>query len=115
MDIEDQKAVEELFNEHHFDGVVNLAAQAGIRYSIENPLIYLKTNMVGFGHIIEGCRYGNVAHFVYASSSSIYGLNTKIPFSVHDNVDHPISLYAASKKSNELMACLLYTSDAADE
>jgi len=104
MDIENQKAVEELFNEHHFDGVVNLAAQAGIRYSIENPLIYLKTNMVGFGHIIEGCRYGNVAHFVYASSSSIYGLNTKIPFSVHDNVDHPISLYAASKKSNELMA-----------
>ena len=104
MDIENQKAVEELFNEHHFDGVVNLAAQAGIRYSIENPLIYLKTNMVGFGHIIEGCRYGNVAHFVYASSSSIYGLNTKIPFSVHDNVDHPISLYAASKKSNELLA-----------
>ena len=104
MDIENQKAVEELFNEHHFDGVVNLAAQAGIRYSIENPLIYLKTNMVGFGHILEGCRYGNVGHLVYASSSSVYGSNTKIPFSVHDNVDHPISLYAASKKASELMA-----------
>ena len=104
MDIEDQKAVEELFNEHQFDGVVNLAAQAGVRYSIENPLKYIKTNMVGFGHILEGCRYGNVAHLVYASSSSVYGSNTKIPFSVHDNVDHPISLYAASKKANELMA-----------
>jgi len=104
MDIEDQKAVEELFNEHQFDSVVNLAAQAGVRYSIENPLKYVKTNMVGFGHILEGCRYGNVAHLVYASSSSVYGSNTKIPFSVHDNVDHPISLYAASKKANELMA-----------
>ena len=104
MDIEDQKAVEELFNEHQFDGVVNLAAQAGVRYSIDNPLRYVKTNMVGFGHILEGCRYGNVAHLVYASSSSVYGSNTKIPFSVHDNVDHPISLYAASKKANELMA-----------
>ena len=104
MDIEDQKAVEELFDAHQFDGVVNLAAQAGVRYSIENPLKYIKTNMVGFGHILEGCRYGNVAHLVYASSSSVYGSNTKIPFSVHDNVDHPISLYAASKKANELMA-----------
>ena len=104
MDIEDQKAVEELFNEHQFDGVAHLAAQAGVRYSIENPLKYIKTNMVGFGHILEGCRYGNVAHLVYASSSSVYGSNTKMPFSVHDNVDHPISLYAASKKANELMA-----------
>ena len=104
MDIEDQKAVEELFNEHQFDGVAHLAAQAGVRYSIENPLKFIKTNMVGFGHILEGCRYGNVAHLVYASSSSVYGSNTKIPFSVHDNVDHPISLYAASKKANELMA-----------
>ena len=104
MDIEDQKAVEELFNEHQFDGVAHLAAQAGVRYSIENPLRYVKTNMVGFGHILEGCRYGNVAHLVYASSSSVYGSNTKMPFSVHDNVDHPISLYAASKKANELMA-----------
>ena len=104
MDIENQKAVERLFNEHQFDGVAHLAAQAGVRYSIENPLKYVKTNMVGFGHILEGCRYGNVAHLVYASSSSVYGSNTKIPFSVHDNVDHPISLYAASKKANELMA-----------
>ena len=104
MDIEDQNAVEELFNEHQFDSVVNLAAQAGVRYSIENPLKYIKTNMVGFGHILEGCRYGNVAHLVYASSSSVYGSNTKMPFSVHDNVDHPVSLYAASKKANELMA-----------
>ena len=104
MDIEDQKAVEELFSEHKFDGVVNLAAQAGVRYSIENPLKFIKSNMVGFGHILEGCRYGNVAHLVYASSSSVYGSNTKMPFSVHDNVDHPISLYAASKKANELMA-----------
>jgi len=104
IDIEDQKAVEELFDTHQFDRVVHLAAQAGVRYSIENPLKYIKTNMVGFGHILEGCRYGNVAHLVYASSSSVYGSNTKIPFSVHDNVDHPISLYAASKKANELMA-----------
>ena len=104
MDIEDQKAVEELFNEHQFDGVAHLAAQVGVRYSIENPLKFIKTNMVGFGHILEGCRYGNVAHLVYASSSSVYGSNTKIPFSVHDNVDHPISLYAATKKANELMA-----------
>ena len=104
MDIEDQKTVGELFDAHQFDSVVNLAAQAGVRYSIENPLKYIKTNMVGFGHILEGCRYGNVAHLVYASSSSVYGSNTKIPFSVYDNVDHPISLYAASKKANELMA-----------
>ncbi len=104
MDIEDQKAVEELFKEHQFDSVVNLAAQTGVRYSIENPFKYVKTNMVGFGHILEGCRYGNVAHLVYASSSSVYGSNTKIPYSIHDNVDHPISLYAASKKANELMS-----------
>ena len=104
IDIEDEKAVRFLFESNRFDCVVNLAAQAGVRYSIENPLKYVKTNMVGFGHILEGCRYGNVAHLVYASSSSVYGSNTKIPFSVHDNVDHPISLYAASKKANELMA-----------
>ena len=83
---------------------VNLAAQAGVRYSIENPLAYINTNMVGFGHILEGCRHNKVAHLVYASSSSVYGSNTKMPFSVHDNVDHPLSLYAASKKANELMA-----------
>ena len=104
MDIEDGKAVEELFKEHQFDVVVNLAAQAGVRYSIENPLAYINTNMVGFGHILEGCRHNKVAHLVYASSSSVYGSNTKMPFSVHDNVDHPLSLYAASKKANELMA-----------
>ncbi len=104
MDIEDGKAVEALFKEHQFDGVVNLAAQAGVRYSIENPLAYINTNMVGFGHILEGCRHNNVGHLVYASSSSVYGSNTKMPFSVHDNVDHPLSLYAASKKANELMA-----------
>jgi UDP-glucuronate 4-epimerase len=104
MDIENEVAVESLFMEHKFDTVVNLAAQAGVRYSIENPLAYIKTNMVGFGHILEGCRHNNVGHLVYASSSSVYGSNTKMPFSVHDNVDHPLSLYAASKKANELMA-----------
>ena len=104
MDIEDGKAVEVLFKENQFDVVVNLAAQAGVRYSIENPLAYINTNMVGFGHILEGCRHNKVAHLVYASSSSVYGSNTKMPFSVHDNVDHPLSLYAASKKANELMA-----------
>jgi len=104
MDIEDGKSVQELFKEHQFDGVVNFAAQAGVRYSIENPLAYINTNMVGFGHILEGCRHNKVAHLVYASSSSVYGSNTKMPFSVRDNVDHPLSLYAASKKANELMA-----------
>lgn len=104
MDIEDKKAVSELFKEHQFDGVINLAAQAGVRYSIENPLAYINTNIVGFGHILEGCRHSKVSHLVYASSSSVYGSNTKMPFSVHDNVDHPLSLYAASKKANELMA-----------
>jgi len=104
MDIEDEKAVESLFKEHSFDCVVNLAAQAGVRYSIENPLAYVKTNIVGFTHILEGCRHNNVGHLVYASSSSVYGSNTKMPFSVHDNVDHPLSLYAASKKTNELLA-----------
>jgi UDP-glucuronate 4-epimerase len=104
MDIEDGKAIKELFKGYQFDGVVNLAAQAGVRYSIENPLAYINTNMVGFGHILEGCRHNNVDHLVYASSSSVYGSNTKMPFSIHDNVDHPLSLYAASKKANELMA-----------
>jgi len=104
MDIEDEKAVQSLFHEHDFDGVVNLAAQAGVRYSIENPLAYVKTNIVGFTHILEGCRNSNVKHLVYASSSSVYGANTKMPFSIHDNIDHPLSLYAASKKTNELIA-----------
>ncbi len=104
MDIEDGDTMKELFKKYNFDGVVNLAAQAGVRYSIENPLAYINTNMVGFGNILEGCRHSNVKHLVYASSSSVYGANTKMPFSVHDNVDHPLSLYAASKKANELMA-----------
>jgi len=104
MDIENGEAVAKLFKEHQFDGVVNLAAQAGVRYSIENPLAYINTNIVGFGHVLEGCRHNNVGHLVYASSSSVYGSNTNMPFSIHDNVDHPLSLYAASKKANELMA-----------
>jgi UDP-glucuronate 4-epimerase len=104
MDIEDQKAVDSVFAKYGFDGVINLAAQAGVRYSIENPLAYVKTNIVGFTHILEGCRHNNVGHLVYASSSSVYGSNTKMPFSIHDNVDHPLSLYAASKKANELLA-----------
>ena len=104
MNIEDGMAVQELFEKHKFVGVVNLAAQAGVRYSIENPMAYINTNIVGFGNILEGCRHNNVGHLVYASSSSVYGSNTKMPFSVHDNVDHPLSIYAASKKANELMA-----------
>jgi len=104
MDIEDSRAVEALFKKHQFDGVVNLAAQAGVRYSIENPLAYINTNIVGFTNILEGCRHNKVGHLVYASSSSVYGASTKMPFSIHDNVDHPLSLYAASKKANELMA-----------
>lgn len=104
INIEDPNAIAELFEEYSFDGVVNLAAQAGIRYSLENPLAYIDTNLVGFGHILEGCRHNLVGHLVYASSSSIYGLNTKMPFSVHDNSDHPVSLYAATKKASEQMA-----------
>lgn len=104
IDLADKKAVFKLFQEHDFSHVVNLAAQAGVRYSIENPGAYVETNLVGFSHILEGCRHGGVRHLVFASSSSVYGLNTNMPFSVHNNVDHPISLYAATKKSNELMA-----------
>jgi UDP-glucuronate 4-epimerase len=102
--IEDRDSVQTLFNNHNFDCVVNLAAQAGVRYSIENPNAYIDTNIVGFMNILEGCRHSKVKHLVYASSSSVYGSNTKMPFSIHDNVDHPLSLYAASKKANELMA-----------
>ena len=104
MNIEDRKGMETLFKEQQFEGVVNLAAQAGVRYSLENPLAYIDTNLVGFGHILEGCRHNKVEHLVYASSSSVYGSNTKMPFSIHDNVDHPVSLYAATKKASELMA-----------
>jgi len=104
MNLEDREGMAALFKEQQFQGVVNLAAQAGVRYSLENPLAYIDTNLVGFGHILEGCRHNNVQHLVYASSSSVYGSNTKMPFSVHDNVNHPVSLYAATKKANELMA-----------
>ena len=104
VDIEDKEAVETIFKKHQFEAVVNMAAQAGVQYSIKNPLAYINTNIVGFANILEGCRNNNVGHLVYASSSSVYGANTNMPFSIHHNVDHPLSLYAASKKANELMA-----------
>ncbi len=104
IDLADRKAIEAVFTDHKPQRVVNLAAQAGVRYSIENPLAYIDSNIVGFAHILEGCRHNGVEHLVYASSSSVYGANTTMPFSVHHNVDHPLSLYAASKMSNELMA-----------
>lgn len=103
-DIEDKKLITEIFESYKFDGVINLAAQAGVRYSIENPHAYLNSNILGFGNILEGCRNSRISHLVYASSSSVYGSNTEMPFSIHHNVDHPLSLYAASKKANELMA-----------
>lgn len=102
--LEDRIGIEELFRTHRPQRVVNLAAQAGVRYSIENPMAYVDANIVGFMNILEGCRHHGVEHLVYASSSSVYGANTRMPFSVHHNVDHPVSLYAASKKANELMA-----------
>jgi UDP-glucuronate 4-epimerase len=104
MDLADRAGIEGLFKEHEFDKVVNLAAQAGVRYSIENPHAYIDSNIVGFINILEGCRHHHIKHLVYASSSSVYGANEAMPFSVHDNVDHPLSIYAATKKSNELMA-----------
>lgn len=104
LDLADRAGMESLFSENSFERVVNLAAQAGVRYSLTNPHVYIKSNIKGFLHILEGCRHSQVPHLVFASSSSVYGLNTSMPFSVHDNVDHPISLYAATKKSNELMA-----------
>lgn len=104
MHIEDREELPKLFNINNFDVVCNLAAQAGVRYSIENPETYIDSNIVGFLNVLECCRHHNIKHLVYASSSSVYGLNKKIPFSTDDNVDHPISLYAATKKSNELMA-----------
>ena len=103
-DIEDKELITEIFESYKFDGVINLAAQAGVRYSIENPHAYLNSNILGFGNILEGCRNSSISHLVYASSSSVYGSNTEMPFSIHHNVDHPLSLYAASKKANELMA-----------
>jgi len=104
LDIIDRPGMEALFRDEGFDAVMHLAAQAGVRYSIENPYAYIDANLVGFGNILEGCRHSGVGHLVFASSSSVYGANTKLPFSEHDNVDHPVSLYAASKKANELMA-----------
>lgn len=103
-DLENGEAVRGAFETHKPERVVNLAAQAGVRYSIENPAAYIQANLVGFGHILEGCRHHGIEHLVYASSSSVYGGNTRLPFSEHQGVDHPVSLYAASKKANELMA-----------
>lgn len=104
QDVADREAMEAVFREHKPERVVHLAAQAGVRYSLENPHAYVDANLVGFMNILEGCRHNEVKHLVYASSSSVYGANETMPFSVHDNVDHPLSLYAASKKANELMA-----------
>ncbi|MFM2320247.1 MAG: hypothetical protein RLZZ215_2868 [Pseudomonadota bacterium] len=104
MDLADREGIAQLFRDQPFDSVVHLAAQAGVRYSLENPLAYIDSNLVGFAHILEGCRHQKLKHLVYASSSSVYGANEAMPYSVHDNVDHPLSLYAASKKANELMA-----------
>lgn len=104
LDLADRESIKRLFEEQKFDFVVNLAAQAGVRYSLENPYSYIDSNISGFLNILEGCRHNPVQHLIYASSSSVYGANTKMPFSVHDNVDHPVSLYAATKKANELMA-----------
>ncbi|KAE8177965.1 NAD-dependent epimerase [Photobacterium carnosum] len=104
LDLADREGMAELFKVQQFDRVINLAAQAGVRYSIDNPLAYADSNLIGFVNVLEGCRYNKVKHLIYASSSSVYGLNAKTPFETSDSVDHPISLYAASKKANELMA-----------
>jgi len=104
LDLTDREGVAALFSREKFDRVVHLAAQAGVRYSIENPMAYVDSNLVGHTNILEGCRHHNVEHLVYASTSSVYGANTNMPFSVHDNVDHPLSFYAATKKANELMS-----------
>lgn len=104
MDLADKEAIGGLFQKERFDRVIHLAAQAGVRYSLENPHVYVESNLSGFLHILEGCRHTEVPHLAYASSSSVYGANTRMPFSIHDNVDHPVSLYGATKKANELMA-----------
>jgi UDP-glucuronate 4-epimerase len=104
IDVADRQRLPQLIGEGSFDGVVHLAAQAGVRYSLTNPHAYVDSNLVGFTNILEGCRHARVRHLVYASSSSVYGANTEMPFSIHHNVDHPLSLYAATKKANELMA-----------
>ena len=102
MDVADRPAMERLFAAEGFERVIHLAAQAGVRYSLQNPHAYVDSNIVGFMNVLEGCRHGAVQHLVYASSSSVYGGNTRMPFSVHDSVDHPVSMYAATKKANEL-------------
>jgi len=104
LDLADREGIASLFADEQFDRVIHLAAQAGVRYSIENPMAYIDSNLVGMATILEGCRHNKVEHLVYASSSSVYGMNEKMPFSTEDAVDHPVSLYAATKKSNELMA-----------
>ncbi|MBF0434135.1 MAG: NAD-dependent epimerase [Magnetococcales bacterium] len=104
MDLADRKSLQQLFHQYRFDKVVNLAAQAGVRYSVENPDTYIQSNLLGFANLLEDCKKHQVGHLVFASSSSVYGANTRMPFSVHQNVDHPLSLYAATKKANELMA-----------
>ncbi|MBR1245279.1 NAD-dependent epimerase [Bradyrhizobium sp. AUGA SZCCT0274] len=104
LDLADRAAIKSLFAQHRFPTVIHLAAQAGVRYSLENPHAYIDANIEGFINVLEGCRHNGCGHLLFASSSSVYGANTKLPFSVNDNVDHPISLYAASKKANELMA-----------
>ncbi|NTV68875.1 MAG: NAD-dependent epimerase [Azonexaceae bacterium] len=104
LDVADRAGMDKLFADEKFDKVIHLAAQAGVRYSLQNPHAYIESNIVGFTNILEGCRHNKVQHLVYASSSSVYGGNTKMPFSEHDSVDHPVSLYAATKKANELMA-----------
>jgi UDP-glucuronate 4-epimerase len=104
LDLADRPGMTELFAREKFDRVIHLGAQAGVRYSIQNPLAYVDSNVVGTANVLEGCRHNDVQHLVYASTSSVYGANTKMPFSVHQNVDHPLSFYAATKKANELMA-----------
>jgi UDP-glucuronate 4-epimerase len=104
LDLADRAGMAEFFAREKFQRVIHLAAQAGVRYSIENPLAYVESNVVGTANVLEGCRHNGVEHLVYASTSSVYGANTKMPFSVHQNVDHPLSFYAATKKANELMA-----------
>jgi UDP-glucuronate 4-epimerase len=104
LDLADRTGMQELFAQEKFARVIHLAAQAGVRYSLQNPLAYVDSNVVGFANVLEGCRHNGVEHLVYASTSSVYGANTKMPFSVHQNVDHPLSFYAATKKANELMA-----------
>ncbi|QGY39514.1 NAD-dependent epimerase/dehydratase family protein [Pseudodesulfovibrio cashew] len=104
ISLQDERSMSDLFKTEKFTHVINLAAQAGVRYSIENPMAYVNTNLVGFANVLEGCRHNEVEHLVYASSSSVYGMNTKMPLSPHEGVDHPMSLYAATKKSNEMMA-----------